>query len=260
MVALIAAAVALADPAAVARGERIFAASCGIGYCHGKAGAAGRGPRLAGRKFEPEFLTKVISQGTAEGNMPGFAKQYSRDDIAAVVAYVLSLGGATAPAAGGSGEAPAETAKDEFAAGRAVFQERCAVCHVFQGQGAAIGPDLTAQVQRTVTDLVRDILDPGARLSVEPVVVVTQAGERVEGVKKQETRELLRVYDASGRPPVLRTFYKDQIQSVSAGSRSPMPPDFGRQLTRRQLADLVSFLKGAPVAEDQLPPLNPEPR
>ena len=39
----------ISDPQVVAAGEKTFAASCSVGYCHGKAGRAGRGPRLRGR-------------------------------------------------------------------------------------------------------------------------------------------------------------------------------------------------------------------
>ncbi len=237
----------LEDSAAVARGGVIFANSCGVGYCHGKAGAAGRGPRLAGRKFDREYLIQVITTGSSNGNMPGFAKTYSAEDIRAVTAYILSLSG-TGGASGevGTASTPAGAGRDAFAAGRAVFEERCSVCHVFQGKGVEIGPDLTGQSQRRAEDIRRDILDPGARLSIDPVVVVTKSGERVAGVKKQENRELIRVYDTSSLPPVLRTIYKDQVQSVGRGSESPMPGNFGKVLTPQQLADLVAFLKGGP--------------
>jgi putative heme-binding domain-containing protein len=235
-------ALALAQEPA-ARGAVIFAQSCGIGYCHGRAGAASRGPRLAGRKFDREYLTKVITEGAGNGNMPAFAKQYSKEDIAAVVAYVLSLSGGSAAAVAEPAR-PAVAGKDEFAAGRALFQERCAACHAFRGKGGEVGPDLTAQAGRDPKEIRRDIAEPGARLSVEPVVIVTKAGEQIRGVKKQETPALLRVYDTSGLPPVLRTIYKDQIQSVAAGSESPMPRDFGTVLTEQQLAELVAFLRG----------------
>lgn len=237
-------ALALAQEASVvSRGAAIFANSCGIGYCHGKAGAASRGPRLAGRKFDRDYLTKVIAEGAANGNMPAFSKQYSKDDIAAVVTYLLSLSGSS-PAAVSEAAPPAAAEKDEFAAGRTVFLERCAACHAVRGQGGEVGPDLTAQAGRDPKQIRRDIVEPDARLSVAPIVVMTKSGEQLRGVRKQETRELLRIYDTSALPPVLRTIYQDQIQSVTAGTDSPMPRDFGAVLTPQQLADLVSFLRG----------------
>src|SRR5207247_142081 len=40
----------------VAAGEKIFALQCSVGYCHGAAGAAARGPRLRGRTFDKNYL------------------------------------------------------------------------------------------------------------------------------------------------------------------------------------------------------------
>ena len=37
-------------------GEGIFAQSCSVGYCHGAAGSAGRGPRLRGRRLERSYV------------------------------------------------------------------------------------------------------------------------------------------------------------------------------------------------------------
>ena len=44
-------------------GRAIFEQSCAVGYCHGKAGRAGRGPRLRGKEWESNYLIKVIENG-----------------------------------------------------------------------------------------------------------------------------------------------------------------------------------------------------
>ena len=77
--------------------------------------------------------------------------------------------------------------------------------------------------------------------------MLTKSGERFTGLKKQENRDLIRLYDMASEPPVLRTIYKDQIESVTVEKRSLMPGDYGRLLTSRQLLDLVSFLKSTPL-------------
>jgi putative heme-binding domain-containing protein len=248
----------LDDPAIIARGQEAFATTCGIGYCHGSEGAAGKGPRLAGRRWDPQYLLKVIRNGSENRLMPPFAGQMREDEIWAVIAYVLSLGpggaaGAVGPNAAASDTPPAP----EVEAGRAIFfdsanPKRCAICHAHGGRGADVAPDLTNQASRPARDILRDILEPDARLAGEPVTVVTKAGERLTGVKRQETRELIRLYDTASLPPVLRTIYKDQIASVTPEKRSPMPADYGRGLSRQQLRELVSFLKGAPVAPQDL--------
>lgn len=235
---LVVLALALAQAPEIERGSAIFADSCGIGYCHGKQGAASRGPRLAGRKFERDYLIKVVTEGAGNGNMPSFAKLYSKQEIAAVVSYLLSLSGGPAPTPDRRPPAPAA------ATGEPIFRQHCSPCHQYQGKGGEVGPDLTGQAARRTDEILQDILNPNARLSVQPLEVLTKAGERVQGIKKQETSELIRIYDTAGRPPVLRTIYKDQIQSLSPVATSPMPADFGRALTEQQLRDLVTFLRG----------------
>ena len=255
------------EPGAAARGSAIFSEKCGIGYCHGKEGRAGRGPRLAGRKFDKDYLFRTVSEGVNNSLMPAFKGQLSTADIHAVVAYILSLSGAgldsrpptaepppppSQPASGPRSSASDPNAGDPEA-GRAIFYDassarRCAACHQFQGRGSDAGPDLTSIAGRPAREILGDIIDPDARLSAEPVTVLIKSGQRFTGLKKQESRELVRIYDMGALPPVLRTIYKDQIESLAPERHSPMPGDYGRRLTRKQLLDLVAFLKSAPVA------------
>ncbi len=260
----------LDDPAVINQGRELFAATCSVGYCHGKDGRAGRGPRLAGRKFERDYLFRTITNGINKSLMPAFKGQLSPEQIWEAVAYILSLSGdalgsSTADAGSASAAAPsavpakpqqvapADPNAGDPEAGRALFFDasnprHCAACHQFQGRGGDVGPDLTSIGARPSKEILRDILDPDARLAAEPVTVVTKSGERITGVKKQEARDRLRLYDTSALPPVLRTIYKDQIQSVIPEKVSPMPHDYGRALTRKQLLNLISFLKSAPLS------------
>ncbi|MBI3667335.1 MAG: c-type cytochrome [Acidobacteria bacterium] len=257
--------VKLEDPAVISKGSNIFGARCGIGYCHGKEGRAGRGPRLAGRKLDKTYLFTTISNGTGNSAMPAFKAQLSTDEIWSVVAYILSLSGegagpAASPASPPAPAAPAKPADPNSGdpeAGRALFfdasnPKNCAACHRFQGRGADVGPDLTAAFSRPPREILRDIIEPGSRLAVESITVVTKSGERITGLEKQETPEFLRLYDTSALPPVLRTIYKDQIEKVTPERHSPMPSDYGRVFTRKQLLDLVSFLKSISLAPGEL--------
>ncbi len=301
--------VKLEDPPVIARGSAIFGTTCGIGYCHGKEGRAGRGPRLAGRKLEKEYLFKTISSGVNNSLMPAFKSQLSTDEIWSVVAYILTLsspapdlrppGADTPPSPGPSlapglqfptpnppppaaGTAPTSgpslvpepqsptpnpqppapeslpvpgprspIAGGDPQGGRALFfdstnPKHCAVCHRFQGRGADVGPDLTAVGSKPPQEILQDIVEPDARLAIEPVTVATKSGERITGIKKQENRELIRIYDTRSLPPVLRTIYKDEISNIQPERRSPMPGDYGRIFTRGQLEDLIAFLKSSP--------------
>ncbi|HET6522383.1 MAG TPA: cytochrome c [Geminicoccaceae bacterium] len=72
-------------------GERLFATSCG--WCHQKGGrAAGKGPKLAGTERDDAYLIGRIKNGKA-GKMPGFARTFSDEQIAAIVDYIRNLDG-----------------------------------------------------------------------------------------------------------------------------------------------------------------------
>src|SRR5258706_14033402 len=53
----------LSDPQLIARGSVLFGQSCSVGYCHGVAGKAGRGPRLRGGEGDRNYLFKVTFEG-----------------------------------------------------------------------------------------------------------------------------------------------------------------------------------------------------
>src|SRR5580704_3658074 len=87
---------AASGPALVQRGEQVFAQSCSVGYCHGVAGAAGRGPRLRGRNFEESYLLGIIRDGIPRSAMPAWKGRMPDADILAVVRYIESLSAGTA--------------------------------------------------------------------------------------------------------------------------------------------------------------------
>src|SRR5262245_18039295 len=81
----------LSNPMVVAAGERTFATSCSVGYCHGKAGRAGRGPRLRGKTWEKQYLYDVILNGVPSSSMPAWKDRLSEKEIWEVVAYIMTL-------------------------------------------------------------------------------------------------------------------------------------------------------------------------
>src|SRR5262245_12455110 len=96
----------LSSPQVIARGNALFAQSCSVGYCHGIAGKAGRGPRLRGREWDKNYLFKVTFEGIPNSSMPAWKDRLTDEDIGAVVAYVLTLSRLTSDSA----EAPVPAA------------------------------------------------------------------------------------------------------------------------------------------------------
>lgn len=93
----------LAAPAFAADAPAIFAKTCAL--CHGKEGEPNEGFAKQGvRNFKDEAwqkattdaqIEKAIREGKKGTLMASFEKQYSSEEIKALVAYVRKLGGPT---------------------------------------------------------------------------------------------------------------------------------------------------------------------
>jgi mono/diheme cytochrome c family protein len=205
---------ALAADSSAGRGEKIFAASCAVGYCHGSAGAAARGPRLRDRKFEAGYLYKVVREGIPSTAMPGWKDRLSDGEVRAVVAYVLSLSGesgAGLPAAPPS-SSQAEPGGGAGRPGRTAFLEHCGSCHTARGAGAAIAGDVAGR---------RSLPESARRVRT----VKLKDGETFPALIAAEEPGVVRAYDLTEPPPVKRSLDRSEIASISEGApwKHPKP-------------------------------------
>lgn len=200
---------ASAQDADLALGAKIFAQSCAVGYCHGTAGAANRGPRLAGRGFDRAFVEKVIHDGVPGTAMPGF-KSMKASDLAAVIAYVMNISGggnvSAAPAHVPAPEPPKFPGPPQAKKGKDLFFDatrgaRCGTCHALEDWGVAVGPNITGKSATAI----RQKPSANVKLAVAgnlrfPALVVSRKDGAVT------------LYDLTGAPPVLRTYPAGEVQ------------------------------------------------
>jgi len=239
---------AAADTAAIARGERIFAQSCSVGYCHGVAGAAGRGPRLRGRSFPKDYLYNVTCDGVPNSAMPAWKGRLKDEEIRAVVEYVASLATASdaappanpMPSGVGPAALPAFDGPPQAARGRALFadpaRENCAVCHSVAGRGVSIGPEL-----KTVADLASGIR---ATKSRHVMTASLQSGEQFPALLVSQNNVEVRLYDLTSVPPVLRSFAKTQLVSLTPNANW-RHSDFTKDFSEPELEEIVAYLRWA---------------
>jgi putative heme-binding domain-containing protein len=265
----------LSDPKVITAGATLFARNCSVGYCHGSAGRAGRGPRLRGREWDKDYLFKVTYEGIPNSSMPAWKTRLTETEIGSIVAYILTLSKLTSETVDPAGP-PVATSSDPVAQsqvsaassavpplpggidgltgdpgkGKALFFDssndfNCGICHKVRGGGGEVGPDLSQIHNRPARDILKDIVLPSAALSPSRQLlrVILKTGESIQGIKMEESSSQLKIYDMDSLPPVLRTLSKDQIQAQEAQDRSAMPEKYGEMFTVKQLLDIIAFIR-----------------
>jgi putative heme-binding domain-containing protein len=231
-------------------GGRLFTSSCRV--CHGEAGVGNRAPALRGQRLTVDYVSRMIADGKPGTMMPGFGSAFAPDQIEQLARYVVSLQRPDSPWSGLRGTARA---------GEHVFfdpgqSHSCHVCHAFQGRGARIGPDLTVKLKgKSPQEIFQKIVIVPHR-SADPayisVALVMRSGERLVGIKAEETGSDLRFYDTSVLPPKVLTLPKADVVSTKLSNASAMPSDYASRLPLQQLLDLVAYLKsgveGTPIS------------
>ncbi|MBL8818061.1 MAG: neutral/alkaline non-lysosomal ceramidase N-terminal domain-containing protein [Planctomyces sp.] len=125
--------------------------------------------------------------------------------------------------------------------GRAVFNKRCSICHKLDNIGYDVGPNLAALTTRSGSFLLTAILDPNRDVDARynSYVAALDDGRTVNGILISETSTSLTLREQEGREHVL---LRNQIEEFRNTGRSAMPEGIEKDITKQQLADLITWL------------------
>jgi cytochrome c oxidase cbb3-type subunit 3 len=240
-----------ADPKAAKAGEFGFRLNCA--FCHGLgARGGGRGPDLTrARKRHANSdaeLFRLISIGIPGTAMPGNGNNQgvgmTDEEIWQLIAYIRSV----------EVKAPAKP-MGNASHGKELFygDANCSLCHMVEGKGGHLGPDLTSVAgMRTVESLTDSVRTPSKRLAqglIEPtkeyaqeyetVTVVTADGKEIKGVTLNEDNFSVQIMDQSEQIHLLE---KDKLRSFQK-SRESLMPAYGKDLlSDKDLQDILAYL------------------
>ena len=240
------------DPKAAKAGEYEFRINCAL--CHGLgARGGGRGPDLTAatkkHTHSDNDMFQVISSGIPGTAMPangtnGQGVGMTDREIWQIVAYIRSQ----------------EVKASARAIGNAVHGKElfygdanCSLCHMVQGKGGRLGPDLTGVAgSRTREAIIDAVRNPSRRLALglteptkefpqeyETVTATTADGKQIKGVTLNEDTFSLQIMDMSEQ---IHSLEKDKLRSFEKTRTSAMPKYGTDTLNDKDLDDVVAFL------------------
>lgn len=232
-------------------GEFEFRANCA--FCHGLgAHGGGRGPDLTRTPKKhgdaDAEIFNTINNGVPGTAMPpnGATQQgvgMTEEEIWQVVTYIRSV------------EKKPGTMSGDAKHGRELFygNSGCATCHMFDGKGGRLGPDLTAAgTSRSTEYLVESVRKPSRRLAqgiseamkefsaeYETVDVVAGDGTNYKGALLNEDSFTIQFIDTREQ---VHSFDKASLKSWRKSRESLMPAYDEKTLPEKDLQDLLAFL------------------
>jgi cytochrome c oxidase cbb3-type subunit 3 len=240
------------DARAAKAGGYEFRINCAL--CHGLgAHGGGRGPDLTRAQKKHAHsdaeMFQVISNGIPGTAMPangtnGQGVGMTDREIWQIIAYIRSQEvKAPAKPVGNAGH------------GKELFygDANCSLCHMIEGKGGRLGPELTAVGgSRTRTSIMDSVRNPSRRLAwglteaskefpqeYESVTVVTADGKQIKGVTLNEDSFTVQIMDTSERIHLLE---KDKLRSFQKSRQSAMPVYGADLLSDKDLDDIVAYL------------------
>lgn len=235
------------NPTEVEAGRKQFESLCA--GCHGADGAGGeRGPSIVApgrrRTRSPEELRELVRNGIPAAGMPGFALPEAQ--LQELVAFVRSL---SAPAV--------ETAvPGDVTAGETFFlgKGNCASCHMLNGRGGLIGPDLSdLGRERTLAEIEQSLANPSLQIApgYHVVSVRLRNGRTIRGLARNESNYDLQLQGLDGRLYLLR---RDEIANLAREEKSLMPSLKATAEERHDLLAFLSRLSGMKALSAELAP------
>ena len=240
------------DAKAAQAGASEFRINCAL--CHGLgARGGGRGPDLTRSQKKHAHndaeMFQVISNGIAGTAMPangtnGQGVGMTDEEIWQIITYIRSV----------EVKAPAKPLGDA-AHGKQLFfgDGNCSLCHMVEGRGGRVGPDLSAVGgSRTHEAIVDSVRHPSHHLAwgltestkefpqeYETVTVVTEDGKEIKGVALNEDNFSVQMIDQSEQ---VYLFDKGKLRSFEK-SRTSLMPEYNQDLLPdKDLEDIVAYL------------------
>lgn len=126
--------------------------------------------------------------------------------------------------------------------GREVFTKKCGNCHVVEGKGHPVGPDLASLADRSLNTILTAILDPNRAVEQKYLEyqVATTDGRQLVGMLRRETPGHVILAAAENRELVIP---RSEVEEMRASTKSLMPEGLEKDLTKQEIADVIAYVQ-----------------
>jgi putative membrane-bound dehydrogenase-like protein len=126
-------------------------------------------------------------------------------------------------------------------AGKGVFSKHCSACHVLDGTGHSVGPDLAALTDRSPRAIFTAILDPNRDFDSRYAnyIAVTKEGLTFSGVLTEETATSVTLKERESKTHLL---LRRDLEELRASNKSAMPEGIEKDFSKEDLANLLAYL------------------
>ena len=134
------------------------------------------------------------------------------------------------------------TLEGDEARGREVFKKSCSNCHLFDGFGHSVGPDLAALTNKSSEAIQIAVLDPNRAVEDQyrEYLAITEDGRQIAGILSAETSNSITLSSPEGRH---ETISRHDIEELASTGRSLMPEGLEKELTPQSLADVIAYVR-----------------
>ncbi len=137
-----------------------------------------------------------------------------------------------------------ELTERDLESGRNLYHAAaCSMCHRFDGQGGAMGPDLTSVANNfSIPDLLEAIVEPSKVISDQygSHTVTTHDGRSAVGILVESEDEVTIYPRAVDAEPA--SFPRSEVATIAASTTSQMPAGLVDALSPEELRDLIAYL------------------
>ncbi len=137
--------------------------------------------------------------------------------------------------------ASVKTMQGDPVKGKAVFERTCATCHVVEGVGKEVGPDLAALTDLSPEALLIAILDPNREVDARYVNynAALKDGRVLSGLISGETASAISLKRQEG---LIDVVLRDDLDELTSSGRSLMPEGLENDLKPADVADVTAYL------------------